>query len=123
VKTSDGATLRASVGALSIIDNLQPYGDEFRYLASSWSQSIVAQATNSPHTDGSHDKLIEIEYHGVSNRSPLYKDIDHAIEFRLNTLHVMVNRPTLKKLASFANRGMCAKPMSRLPVIEVLRHL
>jgi len=138
LKTSDGAVLRASVGVLSVIDNLQPHGDEFRYLASSWSQSIVAprpggkpSPSTKPHVSlsdlqspikivsataaaeqGSGSKLIEIEYQGISNRSPRYNDVDHAVALRLNTLHIMVNRPTIKKLTSFFHRGTCQEPRS-----------
>ena len=82
-KTYDINVTLAVHGAI-VEDRMQPWGDDFRYLA-----------TSELHKNVNIDDLIHITYLGVSSSSPQYKDINHSVEFKFRSLDVMLNRETI----------------------------
>ena len=78
-----------SLKEMTIEDLIQTYGPQFKYLAMS--------------KQSGEDDLITINYTFVSSFSPHYQQVDHAVDWRISSLHYMFNRETFVALIHFGN--------------------
>jgi hypothetical protein len=85
LKRTHDMNAQVSVQDLVVEDCLQPWGDQFKHLATSFSDSGPQDAT----------ELIRFHYTQVNKNAPHYQSIDHNVEFRFNVLHVMWNRESI----------------------------
>ena len=84
VKHSYHVDVTLIVHGAIVEDQLQPWGPDFRYLATSEQQKHAKI-----------DDLIHVAYRSISSTSPTYQNINHSLDFKFNDLDVMLNRETI----------------------------
>ena len=77
--------------AVVIEDRLQPWGSEFKYLATSETLSLNQSSKK-------YNDLISVSYRGINPEAPHYDNINHSVNFGFNKVHVTLNRETILTL-------------------------
>ena len=87
LKRSFDVHVTLALHSMVVEDKLQPWGEDFKYLATSETYSLVQSSK--------FDDLISVSYVGISPDAPHYEHINHSVNFKFHKVHVTLNRETI----------------------------
>eukprot|EP01088_Endostelium_zonatum_P014922 TRINITY_DN3449_c0_g1_i2.p1 TRINITY_DN3449_c0_g1~~TRINITY_DN3449_c0_g1_i2.p1 ORF type:complete len:3344 (+),score=882.14 TRINITY_DN3449_c0_g1_i2:209-10240(+) len=102
-------TAVVTVRDLMVQDNLQKWGDQFKYLVSSESK------------DTSHP-ILTLAYNNIQSSSPEYQGIDQFVDLRIGNLFMIFNRETVVALLRFVNENILTTNLEdKIPEYKALK--